>query len=197
MDYIKNIDTTTGLGAIDYDIQACIEEFCETEGIADLRTVPQTVWTYCMTYIGMRLFKKKNGFFKDTTYKKGSAMPTTYNAYDLAKIEAGTDCYIALCRKYDKIVTLAGLCEFLGVGRMYFSKRGDMAWKNRIREKIYMASEDTATEALVGGKRSPMSILPYLNHFHGWAHDASSRVEGDGNAVASLPDLSGYLEKKE
>ena len=56
-----------------------------------------------------------------------------------------------------------------------------------MRKKIYQASEDTATGLLVGGSRTPMAVLPYLNHKHGW--DKGQVVETRSQSVLTGSDL--------
>ena len=186
----------TDIEIIEDDVRACIVEFCEKEGIEDMRKAPQTIYTACMAYIGVRLFgggKKGKNRYVISKYINTAGECVQGHSLDEDKVKVASQYYVNLCRLYDKVCTLSGLCSFLGIDKKYFQRH-----KNKeLLEMIYNASEDTASEVLLSGKRPPMSVLPYLNHFHGWQKDVSGGEETVESGVKSLPDLSGYLPKKD
>lgn len=186
----------TDLEISEDDVRACIAEFCDKEGIEDMRKAPQTIYTACMSYIGRRLFggdtKGKNSIFIEK-YINADGELKMGKSLNSEKLKVAAQYYLDLCRLYDKVCTLSGLCAFLGIGSTYLKENKD----HELRQMIIEASESTASEVLLSGKRPPMSVLPYLNHFHGWQRDVSVQEEVVENKAKGLPDLSGYLPKKD
>lgn len=188
---------------IEEAVRDCMEEWCEKEGVKDLRRATQEVWTACMTYVGMTLFKKKDGFFHKRELvesESGVSMSTNGAQRDLGLIESGVEYYTYLCRVHNKVVTLEGVCNFLGISRQFFRDdrtAGDAIYRRKIKEKIYNASEGTAEEALLEGSARSKYAETYLARKHGWKHSEAVMVESSGD-ITELPDLSGYLlEKKD
>lgn len=184
----------TSWETMDEDVIGCMEEYCERNGMWGGKTtihevarkMPQNVWVSCMKHIGRRLFKGEK-FFKELdengNYKRDYK-------YDRELLQRGVDYYVELCQRYDKLCELSGLTAFLGVGRQFFDLNGQHSAVGDdlgLRKKIYQASEDTATGLLVGGSRTPMAVLPYLNHKHGW--DKGQVVETRSQSVLTGSDL--------
>ena len=181
----------TSWETMDEDVIVCMEEYCERNSLWSdkmtihevVRKMTQNVWVSCMKHVGNRLFKT-------TRFLKATGEGQTYNAYDREALQRGVSYYIELCQRYDKLCELSGLTGFLGVGRRFFDLDGNHSAAGDelgIREMIFQASEDTATGLLVGGSRPPMSVLPYLNHKHGW--DKGQVVETKSQSVLTGSDL--------
>lgn len=186
----------TDLEISEEDVRFAIKEFCDKEGIEDMRKAPQTIWSACMTYIGRRVFGRvqygKSKVFLEKIINRDGKIVNGMRL-DTEKLKVATGYYVELCRLYDKVCTMGGLCAFLGIDSKTIRASND----RDLQQMIYEASENTAGEVLLSGKRPPMSVLPYLNHFHGWTRDVSQQEEVVENGVKALPDLSTYLPKKD
>ena len=128
-----------------------------------------------MTYCGKTLSQRDgNNRNKNIMYNPNTSIgdpPEGRRVIDVNILIDIADVYIFLCGAHDKIATLWGFCALADVIPQEVDRLKDVAGERgqNLRNVLSLASETTASDKLTGGKAYFMSVLPYLNHYHGWS----------------------------
>ena len=118
-------DVEQNMDVFENDVDKYLQLFLEEQGIEDMRSEPQNVWSSALMYIQKHVFKN-NKMLKMTTppdgyinnnydNEHGNLNKSNCNAYDLKKVKHVCDIYIYECMLYDKIPTQQGFIYMTGI----------------------------------------------------------------------------------
>ena len=187
-------------------IQETIETFCTRFNIDTMDKARQTQWSACCRFIGQNIFKKNRDILADRerARRNGGGF-----CYDLKKVNALCDIWIALCKAYIKAPMIDDFGQFAAVDESFiYGNSGkytaaDRATPERVRllQKLHDAQERGLADMIIDGKQNPTGALAVLNHWHGWTqtreiiHTTAQQTTG----AASLPvfdSSTGLLETR-
>jgi len=187
-------------------IQETIETFCARFNIDTMDKARQTQWSACCRFIGQNVFKKNRDILADRERARRNGGGY---CYDLNKVNALCDIWIALCKAYIKAPMIDDFGQFAaieestiyGVGGRY--TQADKVTPERVRllQKLHDAQERGLADMIIDGKQNPTGALAVLNHWHGWTqtreiiHTTAQQTTG----AASLPvfdSSTGLLETR-
>lgn len=197
-------DVEQNIDVFENDVDKYLQLFLEEQGIGDMRSESQNVWSSALMYIQKHVFKN-NKMLKMTTppdgYKSNdydnqysNLNQSNCNAYDLEKVKHVCDIYIYECMLYDKIPTQQGLVYMTGITADTICR-----WKKDSNVLSKSGSEflqnlyDSEEEALMSkafSLRNPTGALAALNHKKGWREDGKLHVQQvEQKTAAELPRL--------
>lgn len=197
-------DVEQNIDVFENDVDKYLQLFLEEQGIKDMRSEPQNVWSSALMYIQKHAFKN-NKMLKMTTPPDGyrsndydnqysNLNQSNCNAYDLEKVKHVCDIYIYECMLYDKIPTQQGFVYMTGITADTICR-----WKKSSAVLSKSGSEflqnlyDSEEEALMSkafSLRNPTGALAALNHKKGWREDGKLHIrQVEQKTAAELPRL--------
>ena len=197
-------DVEQNMDVFENDVDKYLQLFLEEQGIDDLRTMPQNVWTAALMYIQKHVFKN-NKMLKMTTPPDGyrsndynnqysNLNQSNCNAYDLEKVKHVCDIYIYECMLYDKIPTQQGFIYMTGITVDTICRwKKDSSVLSKAGSEFLQNLYDSEEEALMSkafSLRNPTGALAALNHKKGWREDGKLHVQQvEQKTAAELPRL--------
>lgn len=182
------------------DIEVYLSEFCETQGIEDMKKESQAVWNSCLRYIYKHVFKNTNTLKQSNNiYNINNNIPSNYNSYDYDMVLKVLDIYIFdMCMRYDKEVSIIGFSTMTGIdeGVIYDWGNGSTKLSTasiQIYKKLNQFREESLSNKLVTGKQNPVGVLGVLNRHYQWNMPGVSREQAGKRALTAseLPKLGG------
>lgn len=200
------------------DIEVYLSEFCETQGIDDMKKESQAVWNSCLRYIYKHVFKNTNTLKQSNNiYNINNNIPSNYNSYNYDIVLKVLDIYIFdMCMRYDKEVSIIGFSTMTGIdeGVIYDWGNGSTKLSDasiQIYKKLHEFREESLSNKLVTGKQNPVGVLGVLNRHYQWNMPGVSRENaskktltaselpklGENDGVKQLPDVESVRENAE
>lgn len=188
------------------DIDLFLHRFCEEKNIDDLKKEPQNVWNAALMYVRRHVFSTPD-LLKDKTplknyhnnsynNKYGNLNKSTCNRYDIQIVNSICDYYIYVCMLYAKEVSMIGFSNLTGIDTQTIQQWGNDARKLstsgvEVFKKLNEFNEESLSNLLISGTRSPVGAIAALNRRHGWAspYTSDSRRERQALNDAELPRL--------
>lgn len=186
------------------DIEVYLSEFCESQGIEDMKKESQAVWNSCLRYIYKHVFKNTNSLKQSNNiYNINNNIPSNYNSYDYDMVLKVLDIYIFdMCMRYDKEVSIIGFSTMTGIdeGVIYDWGNGSTKLSTasiQIYKKLNEFREESLSNKLVTGKQNPVGVLGVLNRHYAWNMPGVSREQAGKRALtdAELPKLQTKTDK--
>lgn len=197
-------DVEQNMDVFENDVDKYLQLFFEEQGIEDMRTEPQNVWSSALMYIQKHVFKN-NKMLKMTTppdgyinnnydNEHGNLNKSNCNAYDLEKVKKVCDIYIYECMLYDKIPTQQGFIYMTGITVDTICRwKKDSSVLSKAGSEFLQNLYDSEEEALMSkafSLRNPTGALAALNHKKGWREDGKLHVQQvEQKTAAELPRL--------
>lgn len=197
MEKVKGTENT--IDVFENDIDFFLHQFQDEQGIEDLRTVPQSVWNGCLTYIKRQVFKPNPGILKShkLVNNDNAIMSSTYNAYNYPLVINVLDYYIYLCQLYNKEISIIGFSNLTGIDTEVINNWGNEVNKSSqessvIYKKLVKFREESLSNKLADGKQNPVGVIAMLNRHYGWSSPYASDANGGKKALsaAELPQLA-------
>lgn len=181
------------------DIQLYLSEFCEENGIEDIKKESQSVWNGALMYIRRRVFPTSDLLkSKGNIYINNNNIPSNFNAYNYELVNRICDYYIYMCMMNDKEISIIGFSNLTGINYDTINDWGNNSVKLNslsfeIHKKLNKYREESLSNKLVTGKQNPVGILGVLNRHYAWnmpgvRNDADKR---HALTAGELPQLSG------
>lgn len=180
------------------DMQLYLSEFCEEQGIEDMKKESQSVWNSCLRYIYKHVFKD-NDFMKQSSniYNINNPIPSNYNSYNYDTVLKVLDIYIFdMCMRYDKEVSVIGFSTLTGIDASVIYDWGNGSTKlsslsANIYKKLNDFREESLSNKLATGNKNPVGVLAILNRHYQWNMPGVSREQAEKRALpdAELPQL--------
>lgn len=180
------------------DMQLYLSEFCEEQGIEDMKKESQSVWNSCLRYIYKHVFKD-NDFMKQSSniYNINNPIPSNYNSYNHETVLKVLDIYIFdMCMRYDKEVSILGFSTMTGIPETIIYDWGRDERKlsstgSLIYKKLNEFREESLSNKLATGNKNPVGVLAILNRHYQWNMPGVSREQAEKRALpdAELPQL--------
>lgn len=197
-------DVEQNMDVFENDVDKYLQLFLEEQGIEDMRSEPQNVWSSALMYIQKHVFKN-NKMLKMTTPPEGyrsndysnqysNLNQSNCNAYDLEKVKHVCDIYIYECMLYDKIPTQQGFVYMTGITADTICRwKKDSSVLSKSGSEFLQNLYDSEEEALMSkafSLRNPTGALAALNHKKGWREDGKLHVQQvEQKTAAELPRL--------
>ena len=197
-------DVEQNIDVFENDVDKYLQLFLEEQGIEDMRSEPQNVWSSALMYIQKHVFKN-NKMLKMTTppagyinnnydNEHGNLNKSNCNAYDLKKVKHVCDIYIYECMLYDKIPTQQGFIYMTGITVDTICRwKKDSSVLSKAGSEFLQNLYDSEEEALMSkafSLRNPTGALAALNHKKGWREDGKLHVQQvEQKTAAELPRL--------
>lgn len=181
----------------DNDIEIALDEFCQINGILDMKKESQAVWNSALRHIYKRVFRDKSTLKSKAIRPNGEYIPTNFNAYNYALVLEIVDIYIYdLCMKYDKEVSIIGFSTMTGIENQLIHEWGNGNTKLStlsldIYKKLSQFREESLSNKIVSGKVNPVGPLAALNRHYGWNLPGVSKEHTTKSALnaSQLPKL--------
>lgn len=197
-------DVEQNMDVFENDVDKFLQLFIEEQGIEDMRSESQNVWSSALMYIQKHVFKN-NKMLKMTTPPEGyinnnynnehsNLNKSNCNAYDLEKVKRVCDIYIYECMLYDKIPTQQGFIYMTGITVDTICRwKKDSSVLSKAGSEFLQNLYDSEEEALMSkafSLRNPTGALAALNHKKGWREDGKLHVrQVEQKTAAELPRL--------
>lgn len=154
-------------------IKYYLSEFCEEQGITDLKKESQNVWNGCLLYIYKYVFKNSDRLKISNVIMSNNLLSSTCNAYDTDKVNGVCDYYIYMCSIYDKEISIIGFSKLTGISQdcIYEWGRSERKLSSagcEIYKKLSIEREESLSNKLVTGRQNPVGVLAALNHHYAW-----------------------------
>nr|DAP38916.1 MAG TPA: DNA-packaging protein small subunit [Bacteriophage sp.] len=184
-------DVEQNIDVFENDVDKYLQLFLDEQGIEDMRSEPQNVWSSALMYIQKHVFKN-NKMLKMTTPPDGyrsndysnqysNLNQSNCNAYDLAKVKHVCDIYIYECMLYDKIPTQQGFVYMTGITADTICRwKKDSSVLSKSGSEFLQNLYDSEEEALMSkafSLRNPTGALAALNHKKGWREDGKLHIQ--------------------
>lgn len=171
-----------GLEIYEHEIFVALEDYAKREGIEDYREVTQNEWTAALMDVCDAVFRGTNKLRMDN-YDSNNLINggvSNNNAYDLDKVNKIFRYYCKLCYKYNKEISITGICKLTGISKScFYGWAGNEGYSKGLMDRasktgvdllqnINDENEESLSQILISGKRSPVAILGALNRKHGW-----------------------------
>lgn len=184
-------DVEQNMDVFENDVDKYLQLFLEEQGIVDMRSEPQNVWSSALMYIQKHAFKN-NKMLKMTTppdgyinnnynNEHGNLNKSNCNAYDLEKVKKVCDIYIYECMLYDKIPTQQGFIYMTGITVDTICRwKKDSSVLSKSGSEFLQNLYDSEEEALMSkafSLRNPTGALAALNHKKGWREDGKLHIQ--------------------
>ena len=187
------------------DIEVYLSEFCETQGIEDMKKESQAVWNAALMYIRRHVFNDKS-ILKSSTPLQGynnnnydnkysNLNNSNCNSYNIDTVSSICDYYIYICNLYNKGVTISGFSKLTGITEETIYEWGRDERKlssssSYVYKKLSKEYENSA-EAKLWGNKNPVAVMAILNKRFGWNMPGVGREQaGKKTLTASeLPKL--------
>ena len=193
------------------DIEAYLSEFCETQGIEDMKKESQAVWNATLMYIRRHVFNDKS-ILKSSTPLQGynnnnydnkysNLNNSNCNSYNIDTVSSICDYYIYICNLYNKGVTISGFSKLTGITEETIYEWGRDERKlssssSYVYKKLSKEYENSA-EAKLWGNKNPVAVMAILNKRFGWNLPGVSREQSGKRALtdAELPKLQAKTDE--
>ena len=181
------------------DIDLYLHQFQDEQGIEDLRTVPQSVWNSCLTYIQRHVFSNRDLLKQSNNiYNSNSIMDSNYNMYNYDLLYDILEYYVYICNMYNKEVSIMGFSKLTKINTDTINEWGNCNNKLSskgfvIYKKLTQEREESLSNKLADGKQNPVGVIAILNRQYGWAspYTSDSNRQKTALSAAELPKLSG------
>ncbi len=186
------------------DIALYLSEFCEEQGIEDMKKESQSVWNAALMYIKRHVFnvpgilkiaKPLEGYINNNT----GLSKSNCNSYDIDLVNGVCDYYIYMCMQYDKEVSIIGFSNLTGIDTDSINN-----WGNEVNalstaglvvyKKLRDFREESLSNKLVTGKQNPVGVLGVLNRHFSW-NMPGVRQESGGKREMGLADIRQQLKE--
>ena len=197
-------DAEQNIDVFENDVDKYLQLFLEEQGIEDMRSESQNVWSSALMSIQKNVFKN-NKLLKMTTPPDGyrsndynnqysNLNQSNCNAYDLEKVKHVCDIYIYECMLYDKIPTPKAIVYMTGITADTICRwKKDSSVLSKSGSEFLQNLYDSEEEALMSkafSLRNPTGALAALNHKKGWREDGKLHVQQvEQKTAAELPRL--------
>lgn len=167
-------DQPQTLEVFENDIALYLSEFCDEQGIEDIKKESQSVWNGALMYIRRHVFpvsdclKSRNNIQVDN-----NTIPSNFNAYNYELVNSVCDYYIYLCMMYDKEVSIIGFSNLTGIDTDTINEWGNNSIKLSttsavVYKKLQNFREESLSNKLVTGRQNPVGVLGVLNRHFSW-----------------------------
>ena len=192
-------DQAQTIEVFENDIDLYLHQFQDEQGIEDLRTVPQSVWNSCLTYIQRHVFSNRDLLKQSNNiYNSNSIMDSNYNMYNYDLLYDILEYYVYICNLYNKEVSSMGYSKLVGISNEIISMWGNdnnklSSRSFEIYKKLNQEREESLSNKLADGKQNPVGVIAILNRQYGWAspYTSDSNRQKTALTAAELPKLSG------
>lgn len=202
-------DQPQTLEVFENDIALYLSEFCQEQGIEDIKKESQSVWNGALMYIRRHVFADPQTLrtaeplegYENNTYnnKYSNLNKSTCNRYDIDKVNMICDYYIYMCNVYDKEISIIGFCKLTGITQECIF---DWARDERrlspsgfeIYKKLSEEREESLSNKLVTGKQNPVGVLGVLNRHYAW-NMPGVRQDSGGKRSMGLEEIRNQLKE--
>lgn len=177
---------------IEFLIESAVDDFmqykCKEPKKDSMTQCTEDTWAACCSFIGREVFKKHKLLHdKERERKEGGII------YDIERVSAGQDLYKQYCAMYNKMYSIMGCADFLGVSDdyIYGCTGGQRSNPSRrvFREKSLKDREESLRRGVVGGRKgSTLGYTVLLNHDNGYSTQKVEHVTTEKTeTAAALP----------
>lgn len=192
-------ETTTEV--FENDIALYLSEFCEEQGIEDIKKESQSVWNGALMYIRRHVFPVSDILkSKNNIYINNNNIPSNFNAYNYELVNSVCDYYIYMCMMNDKEVSLIGFSNLTGINTEILCDWGREESRklstesSEIYKKLNKFREESLSNKLVTGKQNPVGVLGVLNRHYQW-NMPGVRQDSGGNKALGLDEIKSQLQQ--
>lgn len=187
------------------DMELYLSQFCEEQGIDDMKRESQSVWNAALMYIKRHVFNDPHTLkARDNIYNTNAIMDSNYNSYNYDTVDRVCDYYIYMCMMYDKEVSAVGFSLLTGIDRYtILTWREEGTKLNRkssvIGKKIQDFREESLSAKLATANKNPVGILAILNRHYQWNLPGVSKESSKQRVLpaSELPRLGEIREIEE
>ena len=178
----NTVRAENGSEIFEHEIFVALEEYAKEEGIENYGEVTQNEWTAALIDVCDSVFRG-TGKLMAENYDNNNLMyggVSNNNAYDLDKVNKVFKYYCKLCYKYNKEISISGFSKLTGISKScFYGWAGNEGYSKGLMDRASKAgvdllknideeNEESLSQLLISGKRSPVAILGALNRKHGW-----------------------------
>ena len=173
-------DQAQTIEVFENDIDLYLHQFQDEQGIEDLRTVPQSVWNSCLTYIQRHVFSNRYLLKQSNNiYNSNSIMDSNYNMYNYELLYDILEYYVYICNMYNKEISIMGFSKLTKIDTDTINSWGNNENKlssrsSVIYKKLSQEREESLSNKLADGKQNPVGVIAILNRQYGWASPYTS-----------------------
>ena len=190
---MERVTNESILETFENDIDLYLHQFQEEQNIDDLRSVPQSVWNACLTYIQRHVFGNKDLLKQSNNiYNNNNIMDSNYNMYNYDLLYVILEYYIYLCNMYNKEISSMGFSKLVGITNEIIAMWGNDSNKSKLsskRFKIYkklnQEREESLSNKLADGKQNPVGVLAILNRHYAWNMPGVSREQANKQQIGA------------
>lgn len=190
---MERVTNESILETFENDIDLYLHQFQEEQNIDDLRSVPQSVWNACLTYIQRHVFNNKDLLKQSNNiYNNNNIMDSNYNMYNYDLLYVILEYYIYLCNMYNKEISSMGFSKLVGITNEIISMWGNESNKSKLSSKgfeIYkrlnQEREESLSNKLADGKQNPVGVLAILNRHYAWNMPGVSREQASKQQIGA------------
>ena len=204
MERVKGTENT--IDVFENDIDLYLHQFCEENGIEDLRSATQTIWNACLMYIQRHVFFDRSMLKqKKNIYTENTITATNCNSYDYELINQICDYYIYITALYDKECSIYGFSKLVNLNYQLIQEWGNnYSGSNRVStasadiyKKLTNEREQSLVAKLVSMKH-PTAMAIILNKEYGYNLPGVSKEQAKPQlSAAELPKLGQSIQKTE
>ena len=199
----NTIKTEDGSEIFEHEIFVALEEYAKEEGIENYGEVTQNEWTAALIDVCDSVFRG-TGKLRAENYDNNNLMyggVSNNNAYDLEKVNKVFKYYCKLCYKYNKEISISGFSKLTGISKScFYGWAGNEGYSKGLMDRASKAgvdllknideeNEESLSQLLISGKRSPVAILGALNRKHGWNMGQPQTAEQGSRPAISQEDI--------
>lgn len=199
----NTIKTEDGSEIFEHEIFVALEEYAKEEGIENYGEVTQNEWTAALIDVCDSVFRG-TGKLRAENYDNNNLMyggVSNNNAYDLDKVNKVFKYYCKLCYKYNKEISISGFSKLTGISKScFYGWAGNEGYSKGLMDRASKAgvdllknideeNEESLSQLLISGKRSPVAILGALNRKHGWNMGQPQTAEQGSRPAISQEDI--------
>ena len=202
MERVEHTETTIDI--FENDIDLYMHQFQEEQGIDDLRSIPQTVWTGALMYIQRHVFKDRDMLKQNNNIYNSDnmLMQTNCNSYNYDLLDSIAEYYIYLCSIYDKECSIYGFSKLVNINYQLIQDWGNnYNNSNRLSTKscdIYKKLTSSREQSLVAklvSMKHPTALAIILNKDYSYNLPGVSKEQAKAGALSAseLPKLGGRI----
>ena len=177
---------------IEYLIESAVDDFmqykCKEVKKESMTQCTEDTWAACCSFIGREVFKKyKILHDKERERREGGTK------YDTERVSVGQDLYKHYCAMYNKMYSIMGCADFLGVSKVYIYDKSGGQRLNPSRqlffEKGVKDREESLRRGVVGGRKgSQLGYTVLLNHDNNYSTQKVEHITAEKtDTAAALP----------
>ena len=205
----NTIKTEDGSEIFEHEIFVALEEYAKEEGIENYGEVTQNEWTAALIDVCDSVFRG-TGKLRAENYDNNNLMyggVSNNNAYDLDKVNKVFKYYCKLCYKYNKEISISGFSKLTGISKScFYGWAGNEGYSKGLMDRasktgvdllknIDEENEESLSQLLISGKRSPVAILGALNRKHGWNMGQPQTAEQGSRPAISQEDIKQIVDQ--